>query len=301
MRCVLRCSLILIAVMLVATTLADRAAPIAESAPPASDLDSAKRAHTQTLHALDDALAAAKRAHAQGIDAANRTLLAAYDQAIAQAKRRGDEAATKALKEERAAVAAKVPQPLTIFRDEAMYECVLGIYGRGQRQQQYPFVNLRPPIESNLWTKQIQKALRGKIDFEGIEYTGTAKLVIPKDGWYTLCIHEPGTQFRLNGMLMSGGDVELRQGVYDVEIYSNTWGQPYINDARAAVHPKGSDKPLPFVNTGADLSRFLTQRVCDRTVCEVTGYKPKPVDIDVRGRRGKAVAPQVDASALPIE
>lgn len=258
----------------------------------ADALHKAKAAHAQTVRALDDALAAAKRAHALGVDAANRTLLAAYDDAIARAKQRGDEQTLAKLRAERDALAAIVPQSLSSLRGDAVYECVLGVYGRSMRQCQYPFINLRPPVEPNLWSKDVQQSLRGKIDFEGVEYIGAAKLVVPAAGWYTLHLHEPGTQFRLNGMLMSAGDVELRKGVYEVEIYSNTWGQPYINDAYAYITKRGDDAQMPFVNTGEAITNFLNQRINDRCVTEVTGYKPKPVDIDVRCEKGAVVRPE---------
>ena len=255
------------------------------------ELARAKAEHARTIDKLDDALQEARRAHARGVASAHRTLMAAYDRAILRAVDRGDAKAVETLREAKEALAEGIPRPVETLDGEALFECVLGIYGhsRSTRGPRSRFVNLRPPA-GDLWSEEIQKVLRDKISFYAIDYVGTAQLVIPEDGWYTIDIPGSGTHFLLNGRFMSAGDVELLAGVYDVEIATGTWGQPYLSAARAAVFHKETKERIPLVNTGEAIERFLQQRIADRPVVEVSGYQPQPVDFTapgpVRGAKG---------------
>ncbi len=181
---------------------------------------------------------------------------------------------------------AKLPAPIDSLGDETAYQCVLGMYGRSIRRAKYAVVNLRPP-NRDLWNEQIQEEVRGRISFEGIEYVGTAKLVIQTEGSYTIDLPQRGTAFRLNGKQMSAGDIKLTRGVYSVEIHAHSWGQPWMRYASAAVRHKISGEPVPFVNTGKAIKEFLDQRINGRRVVEVSGYQPKAVDISIDGPKGR--------------
>ena len=261
------------------------------------ELANARTAHAKAIADQDDALHRAKQKHSEAVFEAHRSLLAAYDDAIKRALDGGDEATLQKLRSERITLLRSVPQPLSSLPDDAVVECVLGVYGKAVRGEQYAFVNLRPP-QGDLWTEAIQEQLRGKVPFEHIEYVATAKLVITKAGWYKIELPARGTQFRLNGVPMSGGEVELTHGVYDVEIYTNTWGQPYLMGARVAVLPKNGTHRISLVNTAEDVKRFLDQRINGRRVVEVSGYAPKAVDINIKGPKGVIKVP---AKALPLE
>jgi hypothetical protein len=170
-----------------------------------------------------------------------------------------------------------VIEPHADLSTEPLFECVFGVYGQAIRGKRHPFVNLRPP-NRNLWTKHIEDKLKGTLSYGEVDYIGTAKLVIPETGTYTIDIPESGTQFRLNGHLVDAGDLQLRKGVYNAEIYTNHWGQPYLKFAHAAVFKKATKARIPFVNTGNALEKFLSQKILDRTVSEVCSYQTKRIN-----------------------
>ena len=170
-----------------------------------------------------------------------------------------------------------VIEPHADISAEPLFESVLGVYGQAIRCKRHPFVNLRPP-NRNLWTKEIEDKLKGTLSHGQVDYIGTAKLVIPETGTYTVDIPESGTQFRLNGQLVDAGDLELRQGVYNVEIYTNHWGQPYLKFAHAALFKKTTKARIPFVNTGDALEKFLSQKINDRAVTDVCNFQTKRVN-----------------------
>jgi len=233
------------------------------------------------LRELDDALHAARRRHDQKELSAKRKLIEAYSAAIARARTENDAGRLRVLRREQREIATTLPMPIKDLDDTVLYECVLGMYGRSIRAERYAYVNLRPP-RADLWSDDIQEALRGKITFEGIEYVGTSLLVIARNGWYSIDIPTSGTEFRLNGLMMSAGECELMAGVYSVEIHAHSWGQPSVPGARATVRPKGSTHSIPFVNTGKAIRAFLDQRIDGRRVTEVSGYRPKELDLSIR-------------------
>ena len=53
---------------------------------------------------------------------------------------------------------------LTQLRDQQLYECVLGSYGRYAREARYPVVNLSVP-NRNLWSEAIESRLDGRLEF----------------------------------------------------------------------------------------------------------------------------------------
>jgi hypothetical protein len=222
------------------------------------------------------------------VEAAHRKLADAYQDAILRALDAGDQQTVERLRQEKQRIENQVPRYLSTVAGKELFECVLGMYGRAIRGPRSRFINLRPP-NRDLWTEEIQAQIGGKVSFENIDYVATAKLVITEPGWYTIDLPERGTQFRLNSMLLGGGDVELSKGVDDVEIYTNFWGQPYLKYASAAVRKKATQKRCPLVNTAEEMNAFLAKRVDGRTVVEVSGYKPQLVDLSVRLPEGKVL------------
>jgi hypothetical protein len=157
-----------------------------------------------------------------------------------------------------------------------LFESVFGVYGQAIRGKRHPFVNLSPP-NRNLWTKDIEAKLKGVLSYGQVDYIGTAKLVIPETGIYTVDIPDSGTQFRLNGHVVAG-DVKLFKGAYSVEIYTNHWGQPYLKYTHAVVFKKGSKRRIPFVNTGDALEAFLSQKIDNQLVMEVYSFETKRIE-----------------------
>ena len=190
---------------------------------------------------------------------------------------------------------------------------MLGHYGRATRGHRGRFINLRPPTSANLWTPQIQQRLRGRLNFSGLDYIGTALLVIRKTGWYRVELAAAGTSLKLNGRTVSTGRIQLRQGVYDAEIHTTTWGGPYLKAARVAVfadagksgktsNKKDRPKPdarIPFVNTTAAIRDFVNQRISGRRVEEVTDWTTRRVSVRTDAPRGRILsAPNAIPSPL---
>lgn len=160
--------------------------------------------------------------------------------------------------------------------DESLFESVLGVYGKAIRGKRQPFVNLRPPSR-NLWTPEIQEAVQDTLPYGEVDYIGTAQLVVPQPGIYSIDMPGAGVQFRLNGRLLEAGEVHLSKGVYEVEIYTNHWGQPYLTYAQVAVIHKDTKAPVPFVNTAGAVERFRSSKIEGRRVVEVCKYTPRQV------------------------
>ncbi len=255
-------------------------------------LAKAKAAHAATIANLDDTLSQARRLHTSGVEAAHRALLESYQHAILRAQDRHDKEAVARLREEKRKIESQVPRSLTTVVGEELFECVLGWYGQRHRGPRNRLVNLRVP-NRNLWADEVRAKMGGKVSLADIDYIATAKLVVTEPGWYTIILPDRGTQFRLNDMVLPGGDVELSRGVYDVEIYTNTWGQPYLQYASVAIEMKGTEKRIPLVNTAEDVNRFLEQRIDGRRMVEVSGYKPQPVDLSVRLPKGNVLQPSI--------
>lgn len=176
-------------------------------------------------------------------------------------------------------VVDKLPRPAAKTpAGEVWRESVLGVYGRAIRGDRKPFINLQPP-RRNLWTDEIQRTLQGTLSYEEVDYIGTACLVIPASGKYIVEIPGAGVEFRLNGQRVEAGGIELMAGLYEVEIYSNHWGQPYLTYAEVSVVQRETGARIPFVNSASDIKAFRTQKIDGRRVVEVSEYKPRRVPI----------------------
>jgi hypothetical protein len=175
-------------------------------------------------------------------------------------------------------VSASILEPVAQSApDELLYESVLGIYGKAIRGARHPYINLRPPVR-NLWTEEIQEFIGASLSYEEVDYIGTAKMIIPETGVYTVDIPGEGVEFRVNGQRLASGDVKLKRGVYEIEIYTNHWGQPYLTYAEVTVDKAGTDVRIPFVNTAADIEAFRTQTISDQLVVEVCDYDAQRFD-----------------------
>lgn len=178
-------------------------------------------------------------------------------------------------------------EPAAGVPDELLFESVLGTYGKAIRGDRYPFINLRPP-HRNLWTDEVQEVVQGTLPYGEVDYIGTAKLVIGESGTYTVDIPGAGVEVRLNGQRIEAGDVELKPGLYEVEIYTNHWGQPYLTYAevtvrkQVAVNKQGTETRIPFVNTAADIQAFRSQKIAGRQVVEACQYIAPPSGDRVR-------------------
>jgi hypothetical protein len=167
-------------------------------------------------------------------------------------------------------------EPLAKEVTGEFFESVLGVYGKAIRGVRQPFINLRPP-HRNLWTDEIKEVVEGTLSYGEVDYIGTAKIVIPESGTYTVDLPGAGVQFRINGQSVEAGDMELEKGLYEIEIYTNHWGQPYLTYAEAAVYKKGSEVRIPFVNTAADIEIFRSQKIEGRPAVEVCEYSPQRI------------------------
>ncbi len=85
-------------------------------------------------------------------------------------------------------------------------------------------------------------------------------------------------EFRVNGQRFESGDVVLAKGLYEVEIYTNHWGQPYLTYADVTILRKGDRTVIPFVNTASEIEAFRSQQIAGRSVVEVCDYTPRPVE-----------------------
>ncbi|MEQ8785340.1 MAG: hypothetical protein RIC55_03540 [Pirellulaceae bacterium] len=162
--------------------------------------------------------------------------------------------------------------------DEQFFESVLGVYGRAIRGERHPYINLRPP-HRDLWTAEIQEVVNRTLRYEEVDYLGAAKLVIPETGSYTVEIPGAGVEVRINGQRIEAGDLELEDGLYIVEIYTNHWGQPYLTYADVTVHKKDDEQRIPFVNTASDIRAFRARKIDGRRVIEVNDYKPPRFEV----------------------
>lgn len=155
---------------------------------------------------------------------------------------------------------------------EDLIRSVLGTYGKAIRGERFPYVNLRPP-NRNLWTEKISQAIEEELDYGEVDYIGTALLVIPETGKHRIEIPGAGVEFRINGQRFNDGVLDLKKGVYRIEIYTNHWGQPYLTYAQVTVRRSDTNEEVPFVNTESDIRAFLAQRIDGRPVKEVCTFE----------------------------
>ncbi len=164
---------------------------------------------------------------------------------------------------------------------EEMFESVLGIYGRAIRGERSEFINLRPP-HRDLWTDSIKSMIEPTIAYGDVDYIGTAKMIVREDGVYTIDLPGAGVELRVSEQLLESGDVQLARGIYEIEIYTNHWGQPYLTYADVRVFEKDSEEQLPFVNSKCEIDSFRSQQFNDLKVVVVTDYVPPEVEFHDR-------------------
>jgi hypothetical protein len=229
-------------------------------------------ARQQALADLEGALKTALRN--QNLDEANRIaaqkkVLEGQIEEIKRAKAGGEQAAPR----------------------DGVYISLLGRYFHGPSRKDYPYVNLSIP-DGDLWSERIQRELRGKIDFVEIAYEGLGRLLIPADGSYVF--DASNCTVKIDGKMISHGmssksTVDLKKGVYEVTIFTDTHGGPYLPQASIHIVDERSNKELPLVNSRADIERFMSRAVDGQKVTEMSGWKPSAnnlvrVDPSLRGR-----------------
>lgn len=158
--------------------------------------------------------------------------------------------------------------------DAVLFESVLGVYGKAIRGKRREFINLRPPAR-NLWTEEIQRHVAEALPYGDVDYIGAAKLVIAKAGKYTIHIPGAGVEFKINDQRVEAGVVELKRGVYNVEIYTNHWGQPYLTYAEVSVSCNDTKETVPFVNSIETIKSFRRKEIADHKPVEVCEYEMK--------------------------
>jgi hypothetical protein len=217
-------------------------------------------ARQQAIRDLDTALKTALRN--QNLDESNR---------IAARKKALEAEIDEILKRAKPAAAVTAPK-------EGFYISLLGQYHQGltNPRKLHPCVNLSVP-NGDLWTERIQADLRGKIDFHEIAYEGIARLFIPSDGKYTF---EAGNCFvRIDGKaiaqsMSANTTLDLKKGMYEVSVFTDTHGGPYLPKASVRIIDTRTNQPIPLVNSSADIERFLNSEVDGQKVKEMSGWKP---------------------------
>jgi hypothetical protein len=266
--------------------------PKAEGLPSQADLpkslhakDALKRDELgakRATEALNLAVTTAKRQCVRDLDAAIKTTTTAGD--LDEANRILTVKKQKEADLDAHGATVAVPTRSSHQSGPAYYACVLGRYYTGQDwKKPHPYINLSLPAE-NLWSEPVKSQLRGKIVFEDISWRAFAQLVIPHDGIYR--IEGKSCWMNLNGKQVRDKQVdpeniELKRGVYEVELHSGTHGQPYLDHATLRIIDSKTQAWIPFVNTEADIKAFMATGVGGQPVKEVSGWKLGPENLVV--------------------
>lgn len=256
---------------------------------PDRNLEEAKASYAKTKKRLDDILERYQNLHAEKVEEAKQELSREYSRAIAKATERGDlDAANSLLAELEALEGGATPAaspavqpknfsltPSDSIDKRKLYRSMLGIYGRHYKpSDDHPVVSLVIP-DRNLWTSAIQDQLRGKIDFKDIDYTGTAKIIVPEEGVYTFEIHNG--LCKLDDNQVNAGDITLKKGTREINFHTSNYGSGRMPTASLRIIHKDTKEELPLVNTGSEIQRFLKQRVNREPVVNVSDWEPVEV------------------------
>jgi len=240
-----------------------------------------RSAQRSVEEAIREARKRASEDRARELEAVRVEFVTALNAAIARAIENGNlDRASRLTKERESLAGQQIPAPAIDpmqFVDNRIYKCVLGIYGQFGRRNKFPVVNLAVPSR-NLWSEDIQAKLRGRIDFTEINYQGTAKIIIRRDGAYRVELPARGTQFVLNGNQLSAGNVQLKMGVYDIRIATGTHGQPFLPESFVRIFGQETGGEIALVNSGIDVRQFLSSEIDNQSVTEVSGYRPEMVE-----------------------
>lgn len=255
----------------------------AEDQPPS--IKSALQDYDQRISNLQKDLDSAVDAFEAGKRVAHDQLIEAYRVAIKSALSQKNQILANSLSAELATLGAAVPQPVKSLNKNRYYESVLGAYGLAIRGKRIEYVNLKPPAR-DLLSDSIRSELEKHYQIGSLDYIGTANIIVLQAGDYSISIPDTGTQLRINGHLYRKGTVALTPGRYEVEIYTNSWGQPYMQYCEANIANTVSGEPLRFVNTGRAIKRFTRLVTDDKRVRRINTWTPVEVDVPSNTVRG---------------
>lgn len=283
----MRSSLLLVAVLALVIPTNTRAAE--------SDaiLERAVDNYTKQMERMDAVLERAKEVHKTGADRAKFQLIAAYDLAVKRATKRGELANAQRLLAAKnklegkeggvdVAVAPAIPDAapsikgLAKLDNRKFYHCVLGLYRQHHTKKPFPFITLTIP-DGNLWSKEVQDHMRGKVDLGNMTIAGTAHLYIPADGVYT--VNLKGSGLKINDLGINSGDITLKKGLHPVVYTASNYGQPHMRTAGVKVFKKGTEIEMPFVNTGAEIKTFISEQFKLHPVTMTHPFRPTEVRI----------------------
>ncbi len=217
---------------------------------------------------------------------AHKQLIASYKAAVIKAHDQNNQQLANLLMAELGELGAAIPRPVKSLAKTRYYESVLGAYGLAIRGKRVEFINLKPPAR-DLLDDPIREVLETKYQIGSIDYIGTASVFVQRSGVYTVEILDSGTQLRINGVLFHKGELQLDAGRYDIEIYTNSWGQPYMQYCEATIKNAISGEPLVFVNSGRDIRRFTRDIQDDQRVRRINTWSSIDVDVSGDAARGK--------------
>lgn len=272
-----------------------------QAAPKTGDalLDRAKEQHEKRVAKLEADFEKARQLFESQKEKAKQDLIRAYEIAIKRNTIKGELELANALLAEKkaliagddaaddpvAALAGNAPATGVKTDDELVrvpgskasrtfFRCVLGAYRKHFAPAGVftPYVNLSVP-SGNLWTKEVQDQMRGRIDISGMAYTGTAKIYAPQNGIYHVVAK--GFGVKIDGKRTDSGSLPLKKGVHEVVITSSNHGQTYLRSATIHIYAdEAKTKEVPLINSYADIARFLTRPVEGVKPAEVSGWKP---------------------------
>ncbi len=170
------------------------------------------------------------------------------------------------------------------------FQSFLGVYlYYSDKRKPYPVVNMLVP-NANLWSREIQDTVRGRIPFDEISYIGTASIAIPEDATYSLEITRGG-RFSINGKDVGGsGEVRIARGIHRVTFEIGSHGGPYIESGAVYLRHRDSGESVVFFNSWKEIQLFLSAPINGQRVMEVSNWQPNSAD-EVR----------VDTKAMKVE
>jgi hypothetical protein len=167
-------------------------------------------------------------------------------------------------------------------KGQTKFSAFLGTYShRDRRDKPYPVVNLQVPA-NNLWTKEIQQKVQGKIPFEEITYRGLARVNITMEGVYVVDTH-PNARFDIYSQKVSGhGEVKLPRGEQNISIEIGSHGGPFLAECSLSMHNKATGEEVQFFSYWEEIQKFLATPIEGQSVTEISGWRPTE-ESDLRG------------------
>ena len=164
----------------------------------------------------------------------------------------------------------------------AKYECLLGVYSNDSKRT--PFVTLAIPDGSNMLSDDVMSAIRGKISLGEISYVGKGYFFAPNDGSYEIDCNY-GT-VNINGRAMKfgrkPGTIDLKKGIYELEIADTNHGQPYVAKGKITIRLARTAQQIPIYNSGKGVQRFLGASIGGSQVIPVSKFDPESAILDAK-------------------